>query len=102
VVLLRVRAVLGEVLYINRLGLLPADVQGNGHHIHALLLQALQHVLSKVEGRLRGGHCPSLLGENGLVPVPILLLHVPVDVRRERHLADIADFLVQRLVHVVE
>ena len=72
-----------------------ANVQSDTGELGSSGLTGLDHLRRKVETRRGGGDRASVLGENGLIPLPVLWSIQPVDVGREWHMADAEKFFVE-------
>ena len=70
-----------------------ADVQGNGRALDTFLLQAIEKLLGEMESGGRRRDRAALAGIHGLIPIAIALRVVPLDIRRQRHVADVLDRL---------
>ena len=76
-------------------------MQGQAHHRHPLILQALQQVWGEMQTGRRGSNRPFPLGKQGLIVIPVFCIGVAVrcpgsfDIGRQGHCPALPQRLAQ-------
>ena len=100
--LLGVHLVLREVLDVHRAEVAQPHVQRDEGPVDALDLHAFHQVFGEVHPGRRGGHGPLVAGEDGLVTLRVLGLHLLAHPFGQGRLAQAEERLLELLVGAVE
>ena len=76
-----------QLLRPNGLEGAKSDVEGNGFNLNPLCFELVENLRSEVKASGRGRGASDLMGEDSLIAVAVFEVVVPMDVRRERHVA---------------